>query len=104
MAVQILRNHSVTTANTVEIAYTAEEDVEILQFVVSNNSGVNHSYKAYIFNLSGDSTEAIQPIKFITSLRGSHISWPMIGQVIPKGGSLRVEASSSALIFNVTGQ
>ena len=102
---QLFQNQTNDTANTIETFYSNEGDssITITAFVGSNSSGVNHSYKAYIYDASGVTVAPIQPIKFITSNRGFHISSAMIGQEVPVGGSIRIESSNTSLSFSAVG-
>lgn len=75
----------------------------ITAWAAVNNSGVNASYKAYIFNSDGDMVNALVPTKIV--VRNKFDIGPSItNQLIPAGGSLRMETSTAAAIdFRVSG-
>lgn len=90
---------------TVEVMYPAPNNTIITSFTVSNNTGVNHSYRAYIYDASGVSNGATTPIKFITSNRGYDLAPSIVGHIVPAGGSIRTESSTGGtLIFRATGR
>lgn len=91
--------------NAVEIVYSASADTLITAFTVTNNTGVNRSYRAYVYDSAGNATPAIVPLKFVTANRGFNIASPILGHIVRKGGSIRVESSAaSSLAFWVSGQ
>ena len=103
--IQIVDNLTVSIADTPQTLYTAPvgQDVVIESFTASNTSCVNASYKAFIKS----STGAEQPqIPFKIVVWGENdLGIGVINQVIPGGGSLRIECSALASIyFTVTGR
>ena len=91
-------------ANTPEVMKSISEDTLITAFTATNNTGVNRSFKAYIYSATG-SPQATSPNKFVTALRGFDLAPAIVGHVIPKGGSLRVESNAaSSLVFRATGR
>ncbi len=93
------------SANSVEVAYSAAVDTLITAFTVTNNTGVNRSYRAYIYDSAGNATPAVVPLKFVTANKGFNIAAPILGHIVRKGGSIRVESSAeSSLSFWVSGQ
>lgn len=102
---QIVDNFSNTIANTVEVAYTAPStsSVVIEAFTATNNSSVNASYKAYIVS-SGGVEKPLIPFKIVVWGR-IDLGIGINNQVIPAGGSLRLEASAiNSIYFTVTGR
>lgn len=102
---QIVDNFLNTIVDTVQVAYSAplDKNVVIESFTAANNSGVNASYKAYIVSTLG----AEQPqIPFKVVVWGENdLGIGIVNQIIPAGGSLKVECSALASIyFTVTGR
>ena len=106
MAVEtIVFNAKNTAADTVEKFADAPTNnaIEILGFTASNNSDASVTYKAYIYS-SESLVDAIIPQKIVVPDRFD-LGPSIVGMVIPKGGSLRMETSTAeALLFNVVGQ
>ena len=101
----LIANAQNASANTVEALFTAGADTLITAFTVSNSTGVNRSYKVYIYDSAGVPAGPVAPIKFVTSNRGFDITVPVIGHVVPKGGTIRAESSAAnSLIFRATGR
>ena len=104
-SIQLTDNFVNTAADTVETIYTSPTDNSTIieTFTAANNSSVNASYKGYIVSPSG--TEQPQrPFKII--VWGDIDSGAgLVNQVIPPGGSLRVESSAiDSIYFTVTGK
>ena len=100
----LIRNAQSLAANTIETMFTASADTLITAFTATNNTGVNRSYKAYIYD-SSSSPGANSPIKFVTALKGFDLAPAIVGHIVPKDGTIRVESSAaSSLIFRATGQ
>lgn len=103
---QIADNFKNTQVNTVQMVFTANDfPVVIESFTAANNSTVNASYKAYIVSDGG--TESPQrPFKVVVwgeidPTMGAGI----VNQVIPVGGSLKVQSSAlDSIYFTVTGR
>lgn len=102
---QIVDNFKNTAINTVETAYTSPDDfgVVVEAFTATNNSTVNASYKAYIVSASGSESPLI-PFKVV--VWGTvDLGIGIVNQIIPAGGSLRVESSAlNSIQFTVTGR
>lgn len=102
---QIVDNFVNTSIDTPQTACTAPttKGLVIEAFTATNNSIINASYKAYIVS-SGGVEKPIRPFKVVVwgeSDSGQGIN----NQIIPAGGSLRVECSALASIyFTVTGR
>ena len=100
----LIANAQSSVADAVEILFTADEDTQITAFTATNNTGVNRSYRVYIYD-STSTPEANSPTKFVTSLRGFDLAPAIIGHLVPKGGTIRVESSAAnSLVFRATGQ
>ena len=94
-----------TGTTSIEVAFTASVDTLITSFTASNNTGANHSYRAYIY-INDSAVDAVRPLKFVTSNRGYDLAPPLLGKVVRKGGTIRIETPTGAntLVFNATGQ
>lgn len=102
---QIVDNLTVTIVDTPQTLYTAPagQDVVIGSFTAANTSAVNASYKAYIVSSAG----VEQPqIPFRVVVWGENdLGIGIVNQVIPRGGSLRVECSAlDSIYFTATGK
>lgn len=101
----LIEGFSNAKTNTVEIAYLASKDTLITAFTVTNNTGVNRSYKAYIYDSVGNASGAVQPRKFVTAIRGFDLAPAIVGHIVRKGGTIRVESSAAgSLVFRASGQ
>lgn len=95
------------SANTIESLYEngTGSDVQVIAFTASNNTGANHSYKAYIYSSAGTSLGAVVPRKIVTGLRGYDLAPGIVGQIVPSGGSIRTESSTAGtIIFTAAGR
>ena len=103
MMATIFANSFVNTiVDTVQTVFTASNDTQINAFTVANNSAVNASYKAYIVD-SITTDKKIIPFKVVV-WGESDLGIGLVNQVIPAGGSLKVESSAlDSLYFTVTG-
>jgi len=100
-------NEKSLVADTIESFYTSPpggNGTIIKAFTATNDSGVNRSYKAYIFNQAGSLVDAIVPFKIvIRNLFDSGAS--AVNHVIPANGTLRMESSlASSISWYVTGK
>lgn len=102
----LVNNYQSLAADTVEVIYTSPSNglgTKIKAFTATNNTDSAKSYKAYIYDSSGALVSAIIPITDIARDRYD-VGAAAVNQVIPKGGTLRVESSAIASInFYVTG-
>lgn len=93
-------------ADTIEIIYTdggSGNGTVITAFTATNNTESNKTYIAYIFDSGGSVKEAIIPRTIIVRDR-RHLGAGIVGQLIPRGGTLRVESSAAnSIAFRVTG-
>ena len=101
---QIVDNFKNTIVDTVQTAFTAGLfPVVIEAFTASNNAIVNASYKAYIVSVSGDE-QPLRPFKIVV-WGELDLGIGVVNQVIPIGGTLRVETSAlDSIYFTVTGR
>lgn len=91
--------------NAIEIFFTAAADTKINKFSATNDTGVNRSYRAYIYTALGTVNGSVIPTKFVTSLRGFDLGPALVGQIVPAGGTIRIESSSAAgLVFRAVGE
>ena len=92
--------------DTIEIFYTEPltgSGARITAFTASNNTVSSKSYKAYIYDVGGTAKEAVIPQKIVVPDRFD-LGASIVGQLIPPGGTLRIESSAAAsLSFRVTG-
>jgi len=102
---QLIDNFLNTIIDTVEIAYSApaDKDVVIDAFTVTNNSVVNASFKAYVKSATGVLAPII-PFKIVV-WGENDLGIGIVNQVIPAGGSLQVESSAlTSLYFTASGR
>ncbi len=93
-----------TLANNLEIIFTATSDTLIKAVTASNPTNVNASYVMNIVPSSGDITKPEIPFRVVVRLK-SDLAAEVIGQVIPTGGTLRIETSAAnSIAFRVTGR
>lgn len=102
----LVLNAQNTAADTIESFYDSPANgagTSILAFTASNDTEASVSYKAYIFDSSGDPVKAIIPQKIVVRDRFD-LGVSTITHRIPAGGSLRMESSTAeSLSFTVTG-
>lgn len=102
--IQIVDNLTINAIDTPQTLYTApaNQDVVVESFTASNTSTVNASYKAYIVSSTGVEQPQI-PFKIVV-WGDNDLGIGIVNQVIPKGGSLKVECSElDSIYFTVTG-
>jgi hypothetical protein len=94
------------SANAIQIFYTSptgQGGTLINAFTASNNTDSNKTYKAYIYDASATALTAIIPQKIVVRDRFD-LGPSIVGQLIPAGGTLRMESSAAASVaFRVTG-
>lgn len=103
--IQLADNFVNTVTDTPETIYTSPSGLATVldSFTVANNSIVNASYKAYIVTAGGDLFPQ-RPFKIVV-WGENDLGIGIVNQVIPVGGSLRVESSAlSSLYFTVSGR
>lgn len=102
---QIVDNLTITTIDTPQVLYTAPigQDVVIESFTASNTSTVNASYSAYIVSSTGAEKPQI-PYKIVV-WNENDLGIGIVNQIIPAGGTLKVECSAlTSIYFTVTGR
>ena len=93
-----------TAANTLEVIFTATSDTLIKAVTASNPTNVNASYVMNIVPSDEDITKPEIPFRVVVRLK-SDLAAEVIGQVIPIGGTLRIETSAAnSIAFRVTGR
>lgn len=97
---QIVKNQANTSADTPQVFYTAPAGgtgTVIESFTAYNTSAINASYKAFI----SDGITADQPIiPFKVVVWGENdLGIGLVNQVIPPGGSLKIESSAIDSIY-----
>lgn len=96
-----------TAADTIESIYDAPSDgngTEVRNFTATNNTDSNKTYIAYIFAATGSEFEAVTPRTILVRDRAS-LAPEMVNQVIPAGGSIRVESSAAeSVAFTISGK
>ena len=105
MADAILVNSAQNVAaDTIQTFYTAPAGgTKVTSFSATNNTTSSKTYKAYIFDASGDALPAVVPQKIIVPERFD-LGASIVGQFIPPGGTLRMESSDAdSIAFRVTG-
>lgn len=101
---QILDNFKNTAVDTVQTAFTAGINPVVIEaFTAANNSSVNASYKAYIVGPSGIE-QPQRPFKVVV-WGELDLGIGIVNQVIPAGGTLKLESSAlDSIYFTVTGR
>jgi hypothetical protein len=93
-------------ADSIEVFYTSPSSgsgTRVTAFTATNDTSSSKTYKGYIYDVSGDAKVALIPQKIIVPDRFD-LGAPIVGQIIPPGGTLRMESSDAASIaFRVTG-
>ena len=98
------KSSAVDTPESVYVSPTGGIGTRIDSFTAANNTGINGSYKAYIYASSGLPVSAVVPFKIV--LRDRYDNAPsLINKVIPPGGSLRVESNvANGISFTASGE
>jgi len=95
------------TTDTIEVFYTSPPSgagTRISAFTAANNTESSKTYKAYIYDSAGGLIDAVVPQKIVVRDRFD-LAPSIVGQLIPTGGTLRMESSEGdSLSFRVTGQ
>jgi hypothetical protein len=102
----LVGNSRSALADTVEVFYTAPSTgsgTRIKAFTASNNTESSANYKAYIYPAAGPDPEPVIPQTIVVRDRADNGA-AIINQVIPAGGTLRMESSdANSINFYVTG-
>lgn len=104
--VVLVNSESSDAANKIESFYVSPSSSDgtlITAFSATNSSGANASYKAYIFDSSGTALDPVVPLKIVVRNRFD-LAPTITNQLIPNGGSLRMESSAiGSITFRVSG-
>ena len=104
--VVLVISESSNAANTIESFYASPSSSDgtfITAFSATNSSGAIASYKAYIFDSSGTALDPVVPLKIVVRNRFD-LAPTITNQLIPNGGSLRMESSAiGSITFRVSG-
>lgn len=104
--IPIVSNKKNEAADTIESFFTSSingNGTKVKAFTAANDTESSKSYKAYIFDQSGDLVNSCIPFTLVVRDKADYGA-SIVGQVIPAGGSLRVESSDAgSLNFYVTG-
>ena len=100
----LVNNFQTAAADTVETVYTATNDTIISAFTASNSGNASSYYKAYIIDAGDSVGDPVQPLTIVVKDK-KHNGSGVVNQLIPSGGTLRVEDSTAGnLNFYVTGR
>lgn len=95
-----------SAADTIEIFFTAPTTgggVKVTAFAATNNTTSSKTYKSYIFDVTGTALPALGPQKIVVRDRFD-LGPSVVGQIIPPGGTLRMESSdANSIAFRVVG-
>ena len=99
-------NFKLFAPDAIETAYIApatDNGTKIKAFTATNDTTSSKWYKAYIYSASGVPVGSVVPQTIVVRDRSDHGAGA-VNQVIPSGGSLRIESNAAdALNFYVTG-
>ena len=100
-------NRASTLVDSPEIFYTSPatgKGTVINAFTASNTSLINRDYQAYIVGVTGSATNPIRPFKIVV-WGEVDLGTGIVNQIIPPGGTLRMESSAiDSIHWTVTGQ
>lgn len=106
----MVNNRQTVAADTIETFFTSVSagagglGARISAFTASNNTTASASYKAYIYDSLGGLVQAVIPQKIVVRDRFD-LGPSIVSQIIPAGGSLRIETSTlGSISFYVTGK
>lgn len=95
-----------SVADSIEVFYTSPatgSGTRVSAFTATNDTDSSKTYKGYIYDVGGDAKVAVIPQKIIVPDRFD-LGASIVGQIIPPGGTLRMESSDAGSIaFRVTG-
>ena len=101
----LVSNKTNTAPDAIESFYSSPSSAlgtKIKAFSATNSTEASIYYKAYIYSSTGDLVSAVIPLTIVVRDRLDYGAG-LIGQVIPAGGTLRMESSDIGLNFYVTG-
>ena len=104
----LISNETVTAIDTVTVLYPSPDSGSgtiVTAFTASNDGGPSSvSYKGYIYSSNGVVVSAVIPQTIVVKDR-FHSGPSMVNQVVPAGGSIRVENSAAdGLNYYATGR
>ena len=95
-----------SSPDTIQVFYEAPDSgtgVVVGTFTATNNTTQSASYKGYIYDSTGSLLNAVIPQKIVVRDRFD-LGPSIVGHLIPRGGTLRMESSTaSSIAFRVTG-
>lgn len=105
----LVNNRKAAAADTIEQFFLSDvggEGTIITAFSAINSTNVNASYIAYIFDKESTTVSMNPAIPLTKVIRNRFdLGASIINQVIPAGGTLRVETSAAnSISFRVTGR
>ena len=102
----LIFNQKSAVADTVETFYTSPPGglgTRITAFTATNNTVSSKTYKAYIYNSAGALVSAIIGQTIVVPDK-SDFGAPIVNQLMPAGGTIRVESSDAdSLNFYASG-
>ena len=104
----LINNTKISAADTVTELYlspAAGLGTIVNAFTATNDSGLaSVSYKAYIYDITGATVSAVIPQTIVVKDR-FHAGQSIVNQVVPAGGTIRVENSAAdGLNFYASGR
>ena len=107
MTEKVIVNSAVTAAdNTIQLFYTSPPTglgTRVSAFTASNNTSSSKTYRGYIYDASAAALGAVIPQKIIVPDKFD-LGPSIVGQIIPPGGTLRMETNiANTIVFRVTG-
>jgi hypothetical protein len=107
MAESVLINNSkIASVDTITELYTSPSSgagTIITAFTVANSSTASASYKAYIYDSTGNAVEPVIPLKVVVRDRFDP-GRSIVNQIVPPSGTIRAENSAAnALNFYASG-
>ena len=101
-AVVMINSAQNAVVDTIETMYTdSGNGTRITAFAAANSGAASVSFKAYLYDSSGVALSPVMPLTIVVKDR-VNLGAPLLGQLIPQGGTLRLE-SSGPLTFRATG-
>ena len=93
----IISNTTISAIDSVTVLYTASAaglGTVINAFTATNSSASSVTYKAYIYDITGSVVSAVIPQTIVVKDR-FHAGASIVNQVVPAGGTIRVENSAA---------
>ena len=103
----IISNATISAVDVIMPLYTSPPGglgTVVNSFTATNSGAASVTYKAYIYDKTGDLVSAVIPQTIVVKDR-FHPGQSIVNQVIPSGGTIRVENSTSdGLNFYASGR